>query len=470
MTSGQAVSVLSFNTGGEIAGMHAWEAIQNSLNYIEDHLSEDIKIETLANEALLSPYYFQRLFRRLVKKPVGEYVKLRRLAKASEALENKEIRIIDVALAYGFSDHANFTRAFRDAYGITPDEFRAGPVILNQFIKPDLLLDYVVLEEDVPLITDGIVIEVTRKKLDKARTFIGIKEEIPGTELAEGKATGIAAAGMIWDEFHHLKHNIPNLLPTGNEFGVLYRGNARESCCTYMAGAEAAGNVQEEGYVSYTLSSGEYAVCCFEAENFSELVGSAIFKAYSFMGSWMKKHKLVFGNYIAEMYYGTTADACCMELWLPQISSQRVHKMKKTWDKTNGAQKPSMAEISDYVNSPLFDCLCNYMETEYQSKPVLEYSKCSKQYGWNVKYKKAGRTLCTLYPMEGYYIALIVIGDHEKTETELILPAFTEYLQQLYHQTKTGMGQKWLMVNVTDDEVLEDVKKCIAIRRGKKKN
>lgn len=101
--------------------MYAWEAIQNSLNYIEDHLSESIKIETLANVASLSPYYFQRLFRRLVGKPVYEYVKLRRLAKASEALKSKEKRIIDAALAYGFSDHAGFTRAFIDTYGITPE-------------------------------------------------------------------------------------------------------------------------------------------------------------------------------------------------------------------------------------------------------------------------------------------------------------------------------------------------------------
>jgi methylphosphotriester-DNA--protein-cysteine methyltransferase len=56
--------------------MHAWEAIQNSLNYIEDHLSENIKIETLANVAALSPYYFQRLFGRLVKKSANEYVRL----------------------------------------------------------------------------------------------------------------------------------------------------------------------------------------------------------------------------------------------------------------------------------------------------------------------------------------------------------------------------------------------------------
>lgn len=446
--------------------MHAWEAIQNSLNYIEEHLSEDIKIETLANVATLSPYYFQRLFGRLVKKSVNEYVRLRRLEKASEALKSKEKRIIDVALDYGFSDHANFTRAFKNAYGITPDEYRACPVILNQFIKPDLLLNSVMVNKDVPLISDGIVVEVTRRKLDKPRTFIGIEGEVPDTELTGGKATGIATTGIIWDEFHHQKPDIPHLLLNGNELGILYMGDAREGCCTYMAGAEAAGNVEVEGYASYTLPSGEYAVCCFEAENFAELIGSAIFKASSFMNRWMEKHSLSCGNFAAEMYYDTTPDASYMELWLPLNSSQRI---KKAWDRSNWVQKPSMETISAYVNNPLFECLCEHVETEYQSKPVLEYSRCSLQYGWNVKYKKAGRTLCTLYPIEGYFIALIVIGDRERTETELMLPFFTEYLQQVYQETKSGMGQKWLMIDVTDDAVLEDVKHCIAIRRGKKK-
>ncbi|WP_207736167.1 DUF3788 domain-containing protein [Fusibacter ferrireducens] len=128
-----------------------------------------------------------------------------------------------------------------------------------------------------------------------------------------------------------------------------------------------------------------------------------------------------------------------------------------------------MAEIKAYVNSCLFERLCTYVETEFQSKPELDYSRCSMQYGWNVKYKKAGRTLCTLYPMQGYYIALIVIGERERTETELMLPLFTAYVQQLYRETKSGMGQKWLMINVTDEAVLEDVKHCIAIRRGGKR-
>ncbi|HHV13498.1 MAG TPA: DUF3788 family protein [Clostridiales bacterium] len=450
--------------------MHAWEAIQNSINYIEGHLSEDIRIEALADVAALSPYYFQRLFRRLVKKSVNEYVKLRRLANASEALKSKERRIIDVALDYGFSDHANFTRAFKDAYGITPEEYRVCPAILNHFIKPDLLLNYTMVEEDVPLISDGIVVEVTRRKLDIPRIFIGIEGEVPDTELAGGEATGIATAGIIWDEFHRLKPNIAHLLPDGNELGIIYMGNAREGCCTYMAGAEAAENGQAEGYASFTLSRGEYVVCCFEAENFAQLIGSAIFKASVFMDSWMKKHSLACGNFAAEMYYDTAPGASYMELWLPLDSSEKTRgmKQKQTWDKTNGIQKPSMATISTYVNSPLFGRLCKHVETEYQSKPVFDYSRCSMQSGWNIKYKKAGRTLCTLYPMEGYFIALIVISDRERAEAEWILPFCTEYLQQLYHGTKTGMGQKWLMINVTDEVVLEDVKQFIAIRRNKK--
>lgn len=64
--------------------MHAWEQIQKTIEYIEKHLGEEIEIANLAKLAALSPFYYQRLFRRLVKKPVAEYIKLRRMAKATE--------------------------------------------------------------------------------------------------------------------------------------------------------------------------------------------------------------------------------------------------------------------------------------------------------------------------------------------------------------------------------------------------
>jgi len=66
--------------------MHAWEAVQKSVDWIEENLAEEIAMEKLAEVAALSPFYFQRLFARLVKRPVREYIKLRRLARASKAL------------------------------------------------------------------------------------------------------------------------------------------------------------------------------------------------------------------------------------------------------------------------------------------------------------------------------------------------------------------------------------------------
>jgi len=139
--------------------------------------------------------------------------------------------------------------------------------------------------------------------------------------------------------------------------------------------------------------------------------------------------------------------------------------MKMIWNKLDKTQLPSIETVSAYVNNPLWDALCKHIEEQYQIKPTLEYSGCSMQQGWNIKYKKGARSLCTLYPMEGYFIALIVIGEHERMEMELALPSFTEYLQILYRETKTGMGQKWLMINVTDSDILNDVIECIAIRR-----
>ena len=67
------LSLIHIYIGG--AAMHAYEVIEQSLIFIEEHLTKDISTEELANTVGLSPFYFQRLFKRLVNKPVQEYVK-----------------------------------------------------------------------------------------------------------------------------------------------------------------------------------------------------------------------------------------------------------------------------------------------------------------------------------------------------------------------------------------------------------
>ena len=135
------------------------------------------------------------------------------------------------------------------------------------------------------------------------------------------------------------------------------------------------------------------------------------------------------------------------------------------WDKLNRGQTPDIKDITEYIKNPTWDVFYTYIINEYNIIPVFEYSRCSIP-GWNVKFKKGGKSLCTVYPYEGFFTVLIVIGKNEKPRFEEAFAAFTPYLQDLYNTAKEGNGQRWLLIDIEDEAIFQDVKKCIAIRRG----
>jgi AraC family transcriptional regulator len=301
--------------------MHAWEQIQKTVDYIEEHISEEIRIENLANLASLSQFYYQRLFSRLVKKPVNEYIKLRRLAKASEALLDTSKRILDIALDFGFSSHETLTRTFKDAFGMTPEEYRANPVRLNNFVKPQLLLNYTLVDENVPLIAGDIVLEISRRQVSSPQFFIGLTVEEPINQMPGGGETGVDALGKLWDAFHESKSSIPELKADGDELGVTHAGTM-EGYYRYFAGAEAVANKPAEGYSFWELPKGEYIVCAFEAEDFEHLVMNAVYKAHKYLfETWLPNHKLYVKPFAAERYGSHSTDTTSMEVWvLPKVT------------------------------------------------------------------------------------------------------------------------------------------------------
>ncbi|UNC92039.1 AraC family transcriptional regulator [Candidatus Contubernalis alkaliaceticus] len=300
--------------------MHAWEQIQKTVDYIEKHLAEEIRIENLAKLASLSQFYYQRLFSRLVKKPVNEYIRLRRLARAAEAMQDKSKRILDIALENGFSSHEILTRSFKDAFGMTPEAYRANPVRLNNFVKPQLLLNYTLIDEDVPLIADGIVLEVTRKKISKPQYFIGLTTEEPVEQMPGSGGTGVDTLGQLWDSFHEKKSSLSELAAGGDELGVASAGT-KEGYYRYFAGAEAITDKTPENYTSWELSAGEYIVCSFEAEDFEHLIMDALYKAHKYLfETWLPNHKLNVKPFAAERYASHSPDTTSMEIWvMPEI-------------------------------------------------------------------------------------------------------------------------------------------------------
>lgn len=67
-------------------------------------------------------------------------------------------------------------------------------------------------------------------------------------------------------------------------------------------------------------------------------------------------------------------------------------------DKMDRLQQPDLEMISEYVRNPVWDELSSYIMETYDVTPSFEYSGCSWP-GWNAKFKKAGRSLCTNYPL-----------------------------------------------------------------------
>lgn len=130
---------------------------------------------------------------------------------------------------------------------------------------------------------------------------------------------------------------------------------------------------------------------------------------------------------------------------------------------------PSLEEISDYIDFPLFEAFCQYMETEYKAILKIEYSKDSLARGWNVKFRKAGKGLCVVYPKERYFTLLVVVGNKERDLVVNMLPHLSKEIRELYRDTKEGNGQRWLMIDLhAEDCVYQDVLRLIRIRRESK--
>lgn len=102
---------------------------------------------------------------------------------------------------------------------------------------------------------------------------------------------------------------------------------------------------------------------------------------------------------------------------------------------------PTWEQITEYIGSPLWAEFNERIQFTYRTRPCMEYSRCSMQAGWNIKYKKGGKSLCTLYPMQGYFIALVVVGGHELMGAELLMPQCSDLCRQYSKTRKPAMDR-----------------------------
>ncbi len=115
------------------------QEVQEAINFIENHISEDITIARVAKEIKLSMYYFHRIFQEEIGMNLNEYIRSRKLALGASLLVNTDEEILAIAIYLGFNSQEAFTRSFKKVYQLPPSRYRK--IIGGLIQKEDLKMD-----------------------------------------------------------------------------------------------------------------------------------------------------------------------------------------------------------------------------------------------------------------------------------------------------------------------------------------
>jgi len=113
--------------------MNLLEKMNGALRYIEENLTGDIDFKEVAKRAFCSEYHFKRMFSFLAGVSLSEYIRRRRLTLAAFELNSSDLRILEIALKYGYNSPDSFTRAFQSLHGLTPTEARNNGQVLKSY-------------------------------------------------------------------------------------------------------------------------------------------------------------------------------------------------------------------------------------------------------------------------------------------------------------------------------------------------
>jgi AraC-like DNA-binding protein len=109
------------------------------VNWIEVNITGNPTLAEMSNYVGYSRFYCLNKFHEHVGVTFKQYLSKRRLTIAAIEVKNTQNRLLDIALKYGFSCQESFTRAFVDAYGCTPNQYRKTLTTIQLYLKPNIL-------------------------------------------------------------------------------------------------------------------------------------------------------------------------------------------------------------------------------------------------------------------------------------------------------------------------------------------
>ncbi|CAH0293066.1 AraC family transcriptional regulator [Peribacillus sp. Bi134] len=247
--------------------------MNGAIKFIEENLTNEIDFKEVARIAYCSEYHFKRMFSFLAGISLSEYIRRRRLTLAAFELKDNNIKVIDIAIKYGYSSPDSFARAFQHLHGITPSEARSNghslkaypPMSFQLSIKGGSEMNYRIEEKE-------------------AFHIIGIKKRVP--IIFNGVNPEIASMWKSLDEktINELKH-LSNVEPLG-----LLSASANFS----------EGRLEEKGELDHYIGAATTREC---PENLTQLkVDASTWAVFEAVGPFPETLQNVWGRIYSEWF------------------------------------------------------------------------------------------------------------------------------------------------------------------------
>ena len=227
------------------------QRLQASIDYIEGNLTSTIDIQHAANQATMSRWHFQRMFRAMTGDTVKSYIRTRRLSNALEALLSTNITIIDIALSAGFETQESFTRAFSKNFGITPGKFRELGES-HQFMRR-IRFDQIYLQH----LQNNLIKEPVIKTFPSAH-YLGINTQYYGIDSDKNNLGD--KLQVLWDNFL-LRMNEIDTEEQGVGYGIIHQAKQDSDLLNYLAAVKVrTTKTMPENMSTFSLPESLYAV------------------------------------------------------------------------------------------------------------------------------------------------------------------------------------------------------------------
>ena len=225
------------------------DLIETCVNHIENNINNKITLEDIAQNVGISKFHLHRIFKSITGESIIEYAQERKLASSINELINTNMRIIDIALEYGFDYEQSYIRAFKKKLGYTPHKVRSEQVSIP--IKEKINMN------DIVSLNNSITY----------KPFYVFKQKfhIIGSKYKIQSRSGVNVANIYGKEFYYNhRDKITNSVNPHVYFGYTNWSSYNDGHIYYIPSIQVSSlSSVPEGMIGITIPAHKYVVFRF---------------------------------------------------------------------------------------------------------------------------------------------------------------------------------------------------------------